>query len=404
MKILMCFIDMLRGKEKFEENPVEYQRFFHDIGGKYYQNAYTVGTDTFRSFGSILTGKYPIENGCVYPSFVPRKFLLKIENLFSYLLKKDFKIYIKMSPIYSNIALLEKEVIEKCIIFNNIEDLLEKFNQDLSENKMIFYYDEDYHELVSLQNTKRQEKKARKIVIENLEKLKTINNIFDKILIFSDHGCSLLEDKIDDAHSLRDNKTKIVLHLREKKEEHFSLNNLLVSSLDIFPTCLSWFGDEEKYKLDGVKLSDTLERTILMEEGYSNWQGFQFDYNKLKKYYKIRVKSNLIDKVFNYKSCLESNIYHDIFMKKLVFYKQIFLLENIQNNIRGKHRIKVDNLNFKVNENYISKSGKIKKFSSGRDIKNKDYYNSSHIFCKFLNLFKGKYLAFSKILRNKDEK
>jgi hypothetical protein len=66
---------------------------------------------------------------------------------------------------------------------------MEDFNQDASENKILFYYSEDYHKTIMDEATLESERKARTLIGSNLEDIfKKIDiDTLDKFLLFSDH-------------------------------------------------------------------------------------------------------------------------------------------------------------------------------------------------------------------------
>ena len=93
MKILLCFIDMLRPDllnlygNRFVS---QVDLFFEKLGGTVYRNCYTPGPDTPRSTACILTGCYPKKNGCDARVKYP-KYFLKKNILFQNLAWEYFK-------------------------------------------------------------------------------------------------------------------------------------------------------------------------------------------------------------------------------------------------------------------------------------------------------------------------
>lgn len=374
VKILICFIDMLRGKEKISSNK-NFEKILKDIGGSYYNNAYAVSSDTYRSFASIITGLYPINNGCTNSNYIPNIFLKEKNNIFSYLLKKNFNIYLKIRPHFSNIGMFPE--IEKMICSNDIEKLALEYQKDESENKLFFYYDEDYHQLLTKESSKNQEKKARGQVAKNLEfLLKNINEKeFDKILIFSDHGCTLYEDEVKDFYNIEDNRNKIIILIKNNKDEKFKEINKLVSTLDIFPTIISWFENEKKYKLDGIKLIEEHENELYIEDGYCDYLGYFLNFKKIKKYYKIRIIKNNLDNTYDYNDVIKEenlSMFKEV-SKKLVYCNIILNLYYIHK--RFKIEIEEDLKNFLINKEFYNTNEEIIRYNNYDSILKKDFYN-----------------------------
>lgn len=373
MKILICFIDMLREKESTEDK--ELKNFLKDIGGKYYTNAYTIATDTFRSFASICTSLYPNENGCKNSTNVPEVFINTDNTIFSFLINKNFKLYLKIRPTYSNISMFSN--LKNSFYSNDLDIIISEYEHSNADNKVLFYYDEDYHDLIVKQSNKKQEKFARKQSLKNLKYLFHKINVedFDKILIFSDHGCCLYEDEIEDFYTVRNNRSKIFLFLQENpKEKILKIENKLVSTLDIFPTIVSWFESEKKFNFEGINLNSKEKREIYIEDGFCDYLGYFLGRKELKKYYKIRIKNDVEDKTYYYNDVVnEKNFYFlEKISHKLVYCKTILQLNKIHKKL---NLFSIENLNFKLNKeilNYYNNHEKIKK--------NHFYNNRSIIF------------------------
>lgn len=384
MKILICFIDMLRGKEELQN--LKYKNMLKNIGGIYYSNAFALSGDTFRSFSTIITGLYPKENGCTHSAYVPETFLKNKMTIFNYLLNKNFKIYMKINPFFSNISMFPR-ILNECFLFNDIDEIIDNYKKDISKNKLFFYYDEDYHELICNQSNKKQEIKARNKIIENLDYLfsKLNNKEFDKVIIFSDHGCTLYEDNEETNYNINDCRNKITLLVRENKNEEFCIKDHLVSTLDIFPTFLSWF-KEPILKMRGKNVADTTYRKFYIEDGYCDYMGFDFGYKLLKRMYKIKIKStNTLDKIYTYKDLLKLEDEKEInFMNEyLVQFSKIVTLEKIHKLIVEKKIYRLPN--FKINMEFFDSENRLQKYNDKTIIQKKDYYGRKSFYFKVIS-------------------
>lgn len=388
MKILICFIDMLRGKEGLINN--EFRNFFETLGGKYYENAYSTSTDTFRSFSSVITGKYPHEIGILGSCFVPELFLNTSKHIFNLFEEKKYNIYLRVNPYFTNLSLIPE--INKYNLYNNINRLLEDYKNDFSENKLLFYYDENYHNLISRQNTKFQEEKARKQIIDNLRYLLTSINKeeFDKILIFSDHGCTLIEDKVEDLFDVADHRSKVCLFLKDKIDKKLVRVNNTVSLLDIYPTILEWLKIEKQDKLRGLSLEKLeMEREIIyIEDGYCDYQGFPFNKKQLQKYYKLREKNNKVDKIYYFKDIKNIKINGEFLYLRIL--KKILKVEQ---EIKERKIFKIQNLD----DSFLDENGNIKKYNNNIDILKNDLYNN----CSYIHKIRWKFFKMKLFLKKK---
>lgn len=107
--------------------------------------------DTIRSFATIRSGMYPKKNGCTITSTSHSLFLESKLELFNYLIKKEFNIY-----ILTNRYLEERETfnnLTRTKLFYEIDNLKKEYREDISENKVFFIHCFDYHESALCENT-----------------------------------------------------------------------------------------------------------------------------------------------------------------------------------------------------------------------------------------------------------
>lgn len=394
MKLLFIFLDAIRGDLSNLKNSkiaeTELEVFLKKIGGNYYKNAYTVAPDTIRSFATIRSGMYPKKNGCLITSTSHSLFLKNKMELFSYLIKKEFNIY-----ILTNKFLEERETfnnLERIKLFYEMDNLKKEYLEDDSQNKVFFIHCFDYHELALHENTIFQEKKARnKIgnIMDNL--IADIEQEFDKVIIFSDHGYTLETEKEGDYWPLSLGRTNVILQLRNNKEERkkIKIKEELVSLLDIFPTIVSWFEDEKKYKFDGISLNKKHEETLYIEDGFTDPYGKVINVNEHPEMYRIKIINKEIEKEFNLKELndlrLKNRNFYDVIESKVCHLKIVIQLYNIQ--LQKYKYKKFSILENNTNDNNINRydrGGNVKYYIDGSKIQKKDYYgkNSNSKQCK----------------------
>jgi len=355
MKILLMFADMVRGDISSLKNlnyeDTKLETILKSLGGRYYTNAYTPSPDTARAWGNVISGCYGVKNGSIQPGYYPRDFYLLQNDLFTFLSLKGYVIYALITPREHERGFFPSSVEDKIKIYFEPNDILEDFNQDSSENKILFYYSEDYHKTIMDEATIESERKARELIGNNLEDIINKINIdeFDKFLLFSDHGCRLDIDDTRLTYSANDNKTNVVLYLKDNKEQkELYIDNKLVSLLDIFPTVASWF-DEKIQDVDGISLNEEREnRKIYIEDGFANYQGFLVEKDVLERAYFCAVKHQNAIESYSLRDLLsltkESEVFtHTVYAKK--FLLDLMVLEK-------EERIREDKMDITLMNSY----------------------------------------------------
>lgn len=386
MKLLFVFLDAVRGDlSSFKNNELEstsLEEFQKKIGGTYYTNAYAVVPETFRGFATIRTGLYPKKNGCLVTSTSHSLFLENKMELFSYLIKKEFNIYILTAPNLESKNVFESKNLNK---YYEIENLLKDYSNDINENKMVFFYCFDYHELALHENTVFQEKKARNKlgnIMDNL--IEDIEQEFDKVIIFSDHGFTLDTEKEGDYWPLSLGRTNVILQLRNNKEERkkIKIREELVSLLDIFPTVVSWFEDEEKYKFDGISLNKKHEETLYIEDGFTDPYGKVINVSEHPEMYRIKIINKEIEKEFNLKELnelrLKNRNFYDEIENKVCHLKIAIQLYNIYFPKYKYRKFSISSND--VMDNTIKRydcNGNAIYYADGSKIQKKDYYGKN---------------------------
>ncbi|MCF2674255.1 sulfatase-like hydrolase/transferase [Fusobacterium varium] len=382
MEILFIYLDAIRGDlSNFKNSNIqesELEKFQKKVGGIYYTNAHTVAPNTYQSFATIRTGLSPKKNGCTLMNNV--EFLNLNFELFNYLLEKGYNVYILTDPDLESKNTFKNK---KLKLYYEFKNLIDDYNKDENTKKTIFYYCLDYHELIAKENTKFQENKARnkigKILFNSLGEME---EIFDKILIFSDHGFTMRKeinaDNLD-YFSLDESKTNVILQLRNNKNQRNGLekNNKLVSLLDIFPTVISWFENEEKYKLDGISLEKSYQkRTLYLEDGFMDATRY-FSGMELEKVYKIAIIKENEKKILDIKNLFElkdTSIFKELTENLCHIYSSMQLYQAFYN-FKNKPRILIDK-----NPNIVNDKENIKRYiTRGTYIEAQYYLDGSKI-------------------------
>lgn len=338
--VLLIFCDMVRGNLLHNVNKKikksNFDIFLEKMGGTLYINAFTPAPDTGRAYSMLQTGLSCKNNGCddvwKYPEFFLKD---EIKILDEILLENNVETtYIgtkrnDLSGVFSN------RVKNKILIDFKENTYLEAF-QNLKEkidgNDKTFSWIclDDYHVAADdygASMTSDDVGKEKLSII--LNKLFNIidKNIFDEIIILSDHG-NVHQYGFKDIRILNllsDDRTKILLYRVNKKNISFKLNDELRNILDIFPTILESFNIKALDYVEGISLYKKISKDrIISMESYSEFahlaplnlwgcRSKDFLYLTNQKYKKMYQVINLIE----YKECkIEKNV-EDSFIEVL---------------------------------------------------------------------------------------
>ncbi|ERJ97763.1 hypothetical protein HMPREF0860_0469 [Treponema socranskii subsp. socranskii VPI DR56BR1116 = ATCC 35536] len=276
MKILLCFIDMLRPDllnlygNRFVS---QVDLFFEKLGGTVYRNCYTPGPDTPRSTACILTGCYPKKNGCDARVKYPKYFLKKNISTFLDVLKDNgiaLKFYLDRYNVdigflpqgfYTDENLCGSDLV--------IQDYLDKFT--VKEDSFNFFYFPDFH------NTVMDMDYSEKTPQIGLKKLYCILNIltekldfsnFDYCIFLSDHGYRLKRDM--HKNLLDSYRSRIFLFVHKKGDEKIIYSDKLKSTLDIAPMIAQLYTGKE-FKCDGMNLLSEYEHEYVLLEDHADF-------------------------------------------------------------------------------------------------------------------------------------
>ena len=280
MKILFLFCDMLRANKLNLINPeinshTCFDEWISNFGGCTYTNCYTPSPDTPRSLACLYTGLYPKNNGCKtrieWPAFYLKP---EINTIFKYLNEDNFNTFTTFTKAEIKTGILSKEDLRRVTNYNSIFDL---YKSDVikqnSDNALFFLNLQDYHHSVTdYYRLPRAVIKGNRKLINTFDLLfsRYHKDFFDYIFIFSDHGCLLIDDECDNGKPyqlLRDNRSKIFMHIRKKGENNHTKDSSLTSILDIYPTLLNILNKSIDSSIDGISFfKPKQDRFIVIED------------------------------------------------------------------------------------------------------------------------------------------
>ncbi|MCQ2603497.1 MAG: hypothetical protein MJ215_00425 [Spirochaetia bacterium] len=282
MKILFFFCDMLR-PDKVENGAV--YKIFSRLGGTWYTSAYTPAPETPRAMACFYTGLYPAENGCTKCGQWPYYFMdAEKNNIFKFLASEGYKNYYYASPY----SFSPKEGIVPFgfdryaeIVFD-YKTLIDKAGNDRNDDLCVYAGFDDYHDAVDIYSCGSvvSHDEADAVGQEHLFRCMDMlldavgNDFFDKIVIFSDHGCMLKGDHVrngDRFAYVSPIRTNITLFIHNRGDKQVDKVQNICSLLDIFPTVAQWHG--KKVDTDGVPLLDLSFRRELVVEDIYHYRG-----------------------------------------------------------------------------------------------------------------------------------
>lgn len=252
MKVLLVFIDMMRTDllSVYNQNVKDKTSFdllLEKIGGCIYTNCYTPAPDTPRSLACLQTGLHPYFNGCNTRIKWPKYYVKEeIDTIFDILSNNKILINYYAPKVDLDTGALSIKEGSVVNLFTNIEKFTSNILQSTCD-EMDFLTLDDYHWAIDDYGATHKAVKIGHNIISNV--LNTFFRThsydeFDHIFFFSDHGHKL-ENEIALMESalelLRDDRAKILMVHRSKRNSGLSIDNRLCSIQDLYATILSIF-------------------------------------------------------------------------------------------------------------------------------------------------------------------
>ena len=276
MRMLFIFCDMLRADRLKTFTPRLSEEglmdaWFRRLGGTCYVNAYTPAPETSRSLACLYTGLYPAKNGCRFYSQYPRYWLQPKSHLFRILGEHGYENIIYTPPIDYIRGNFPPDILDcHAKIYVDFSKALDAIRENKTAKQMVFLTLDDYHTAVDMagRHISGDYEGQRHLsgAFERLFQQIAIDE-FDKIVIFSDHGCILDIDAQTELDWMNDCRTRIVLFIHQKGESQMVRENKVVTIMDIYPTLLQWLELEyDETIVDGRSLLQPKEdRFVVME-------------------------------------------------------------------------------------------------------------------------------------------
>lgn len=273
MRVLFLFCDSLRADRLRTVNPSigvasPIDRWMERLGGICFANAYTPGPDTARSIASFYTGLYPRRHGCRKVAQSPGFYLETEQHLFRTLLEVGYELTCFLAPFSHKDGFLPRDTAERTQIFYDFSAATAAVSANRAERQVVLLCFDDCHDAV-LEADDYYEGEAR--LSNALEQFfgQVAPDHFDKIILFSDHGCALEEREFERLNLLNDNRTQIALFVHERGARTLERRDELVTIMDIYPTVADWLGVQLQSPIDGTSLLQARsDRYIVIEDDW----------------------------------------------------------------------------------------------------------------------------------------
>lgn len=224
--LLIFFADMLRankfliGEHRRKQNDLE--NTLREFGGIFQSNCITLAPDTPRSLGVLWTGKSPTNNGMntrhKYPG---HEIKADDDTLFNSLIEKRIPLHIVHDSILQANLIFPPSVKNYANFYPDVASLLKSRNAfpgQADPNEVIFVVSNTYHQEVTQRFAHKSSHDAACGLLAK-EIAKAVNGLElspgDHLVVFSDHGCKLSNDKFGPLeHLTRDRSQVFLFHSR----------------------------------------------------------------------------------------------------------------------------------------------------------------------------------------------
>lgn len=272
----MLFLDMLGAQKlhicnsKVSETP--FDTYVKELGGKIYTKCYSPAPDTPRAAACMWSGVYPKRNGCNNRVKWPQKDLNRsLDNIWSIFQKMNYDVNVYCCESNCKLGLIPftgKENVYK----KSVYEFLNKAK--ITENSFSFFYLPDLHYILSEMDYSEEGYTEGNQFLTNIVKeivsFYQGGNVFDCIMMFSDHGYKA--DNSLETHMLSKERTNTFMYMKNKGDIELVKDEKIRSLLDVMPTICNKIGYKWENDIDGKDLNDTTGHTyVLMEDLGDFW-------------------------------------------------------------------------------------------------------------------------------------
>lgn len=210
-------------------------------------------------------------NGCDTRIKYPQSFLNPdIDNLWKLFKRKHLSLNLFLPRGYYDLdmGVLPRDTEKDSVLFD--DDNLNRFvnSVEIKDNSVTFIVLHDYHAIIDdIHANPNRMDKCYEIVGGEIDLIfdKFNRDMFDIVVIFSDHGCLLGGDIGGFPHRGRI-QTYLQLWIKNAGIDNITRNNKLCSCMDLFPTMASLLGDLVLNRIDGVNLMRDLHSYLVIED------------------------------------------------------------------------------------------------------------------------------------------
>lgn len=264
MKMLVVFVDMLRNNLVTGDSQIG--KWFKKVGGTRFTECWTPMPDSAGSLGSFFTGTYPRKHKCTSRLKYPKHYL-EGYNLFNLLEEKNFETIVHMNKNEIGVGMMPDF---NGKVYEDFNEMFECLKKDTDQDLFAMVCLADYHWAMDDYRYRiKGNKIGQKRVLNILEKLEPTFELFDYVVVFSDHGCKLYHElktqpKIKMIKMLDRDRSNVVMFVHKKGDTELKENNKLCSIMDFMPMVCSILGVEKDF--DGIDLFSEQEHEFIAIE------------------------------------------------------------------------------------------------------------------------------------------
>lgn len=279
MKILIVFIDMVRVDHLHSYNPSVKPCLIDErlqkIGGTLFTQCFSPGPDTPRSLACMQSGLYPHFNGCdtriKWPKFFMRE---EITTIWDHAAQNGWNVNLCCNENEILTGFFKYTETPQIKLFTSPDGFISKGN--FSDDSISFIGIPDMHTAITDYNaTDYAFQKGDEIVNLYFEKFITDDFVskFDKVVVFSDHGCQMVEEskRMQSTLELLDNgRNQLLMLVHQKGNVGITKDGRLASILDLYATLENMIGCSDFRQ--GYSLLEAPQRTITHVEDHKDFK------------------------------------------------------------------------------------------------------------------------------------
>lgn len=242
--LVIFFADMLRANKfltsdnRGKHNALE--KTLRELGGTFHSNCITLAPDTPRSLGVLWSGKSPKNNGMdtrhKYPG---HEIKADDDKLFSHLIERGIPLNIVHESILQANLIFPPSVKNYANFYPDVASLIKSRNAfpwKADPDEVIFVVSNTYHREVTQRFAHKSSHDAACVLLAQ-EIAEAVSGLElspgDHLVVFSDHGCKLSNDKFGPLEQLNRDRSQVFLFHSRLDGARFIIEDKLSDMIDM---------------------------------------------------------------------------------------------------------------------------------------------------------------------------